>query len=1300
MPVKHLEVENFKSYSGSQTIGPFKDFTCVVGPNGAGKSNLMDALSFVLGVNQKDLRSSKLQELIFRPPSQKPTDPTKLKASVTLVYADSFDAGSPETRFTREITPKGSSEYKVNKKKVTKENYEAALSDINVLVKARNFLVFQGDVEGIARKTPKQLVDMLENISGSSDFKEEYETLKKAKEDAEAATIFAFNKQKGYRSERKQYKEQKDEAERFDSKLAERASLQTEFYLWQIFHIDNEITEREEATSELKAELAKAEATEAEAEKKLKDVKKISTAARRNQAAVEKNRVTLAGALDKMQPNTIKTLEEVKALTLQVTKDTETLQSLKNDAANHEEVMAELTSDIDNLVSSERKLEEEYQKIKTQGIGLKETLTPEQEAEYEKIREEAGVASAGARIVLAKEVRSLETARAKAAGLTGDLKEIQGRQEDAQRSVEELKVRRNKLSDGLSGTGEELKKAEKDLKEVEKYSKKQGEVRDGIEKEIMEVEGKLREARDDKRRSKEEEKLNAAIEALKRHYPGVQGKLVDLCKPTQRRFNMAVTVAAGSNMDAIVVDTKSTGFECIQYLREQRVGTATFLPLDSLKVPAPYTAERLRALEADGRYRLAADVISCDENVKKAVLYAVGNTVVCDDLDAARELCFGKDGKSDNRVKAVTISGGVISKAGTMTGGLTSDSSKAAGRWDEKEVAALKQRKEKLEAERTKTAKAPKTSTGVSTAAQNNVAQLADELRATVGNLKNREQYTKSDRTFIETKLKEQEALLKASTEQAKKVQKELDEAEKVVTAASTAVEGARAVVKEAEDVILQPFREKTGLTDLRAYDVAVGRAREEFVEKKAQLRQHRAKLEAQLTYEDGRDFVSPVEVLEKRLKASKDKLEEATKKESTVTDKIAGAKAELAQSELELAEVSKTEKSNEKNVKDAQKVFADAQGERMQVSKSMNSEDGELERLRGELHEILQKARVEEVTLPTLKAGRREDADENDEDETTQSSSQNDSQSQGTSQNSAVTDSTHFSQSDDRKVKKDKRAAASIDFSGLKAELKARLNSDRDEKKIRSVFEQKLAKIHADIEAMAPNMKANDAYEATGERLKESGKSFEECKIKAREAVAEFNKVKNLRAKTFNKAFGAIDTALKTIYRDLTKSSKHPLGGNAYLSLDDSDEPYLGGLKYNAMPPMKRFRDMEHLSGGEKTVAALALLFAIHSFKPAPFFVMDEVDAALDNVNVLKVCNYIRQRSGDFQCIVISLKDMFYELSESLIGVCRDVGVGSSKTLSLDLTKYDQIEPEGEGEKRMGEELEAAGKRNRSIVA
>jgi structural maintenance of chromosome 1 len=123
-------------------------------------------------------------------------------------------------------------------------------------------------------------------------------------------------------------------------------------------------------------------------------------------------------------------------------------------------------------------------------------------------------------------------------------------------------------------------------------------------------------------------------------------------------------------------------------------------------------------------------------------------------------------------------------------------------------------------------------------------------------------------------------------------------------------------------------------------------------------------------------------------------------------------------------------------------------------------------------------------------------------------------------------------------------------------------------------------------------------------------------------------------------------------------------------------------------MPPMKRFRDMEQLSGGEKTVAALALLFAIHrfalhlymdhkfdtnfcSFQPAPFFVLDEVDAALDNTNVAKIANYIRSQASDsFQFIVISLKGSLYERGHSLVGIYRDQDVNSSRTLTLDVSR------------------------------
>lgn len=128
----------------------------------------------------------------------------------------------------------------------------------------------------------------------------------------------------------------------------------------------------------------------------------------------------------------------------------------------------------------------------------------------------------------------------------------------------------------------------------------------------------------------------------------------------------------------------------------------------------------------------------------------------------------------------------------------------------------------------------------------------------------------------------------------------------------------------------------------------------------------------------------------------------------------------------------------------------------------------------------------------------------------------------------------------------------------------------------------------------------------------------------------------------------------------------------SSYLDTEDSDEPYLEGLKYHAMPPLKRFRDMEHLSGGEKTIAALALLFAVHSYQPSPFFVLDEVDAALDNVNVARVAQYVREHAGPgMQFIVISLKTGLFQESECLVGVMRDQEKNSSRVLTLDVSAF-----------------------------
>uniref|UniRef100_A0A1I7Z335 SMC_N domain-containing protein n=1 Tax=Steinernema glaseri TaxID=37863 RepID=A0A1I7Z335_9BILA len=120
-------------------------------------------------------------------------------------------------------------------------------------------------------------------------------------------------------------------------------------------------------------------------------------------------------------------------------------------------------------------------------------------------------------------------------------------------------------------------------------------------------------------------------------------------------------------------------------------------------------------------------------------------------------------------------------------------------------------------------------------------------------------------------------------------------------------------------------------------------------------------------------------------------------------------------------------------------------------------------------------------------------------------------------------------------------------------------------------------------------------------------------------------------------------------------------------------EEPYLEGIGYSCVAPGKRFRSMDNLSGGEKTVAALALLFACHTRKPSPFFILDEIDAALDNTNIGKVAAYVSERSQtDIQIIVISLKDELYSKADALVGIYPEPSFCcSSGVLTLDLTQY-----------------------------
>merc|ERR1711983_150766 len=192
-------------------------------------------------------------------------------------------------------------------------------------------------------------------------------------------------------------------------------------------------------------------------------------------------------------------------------------------------------------------------------------------------------------------------------------------------------------------------------------------------------------------------------------------------------------------------------------------------------------------------------------------------------------------------------------------------------------------------------------------------------------------------------------------------------------------------------------------------------------------------------------------------------------------------------------------------------------------------------------------------------------------------------------------------------------------------------------------------------------------------DKLEETNKEFELVRKKTKASKQAFERLKQERYDLFMKCFEHVSNTIDEIYKALAKN----LSAQAFLGPENPEEPYLEGINYNCVAPGKRFQPMSNLSGGEKTIAALALLFAIHSYQPAPFFVLDEIDAALDNTNIGKVASYIQSQRDKMNIIVISLKEEFYSHADALVGITtnpqemKKSGALVSKVITLDLTPW-----------------------------
>ncbi|KAM5335650.1 structural maintenance of chromosomes protein 1B isoform 1-T1 [Glossophaga mutica] len=1232
----HLElllVENFKSWRGRQVIGPFKRFTCIIGPNGSGKSNVMDALSFVMAEKIANLRVKHIQELIHGAHVGKPVSPS---ASVKIVYVE--ESGEEKT-FAR-IIRGGCSEFRFDDSPVSRSAYVAELEKIGIIVKARNCLVFQGTVESISMKKPRERTQFFEEISSSGELIGEYEEKKRKLQRAEEDAQFNFNKKRNIAAERRQARLEKEEAERYQSLLEELKINKIQLQLFKLYHNERKIhflnSELEHANTNLsvtKESLSRHETI-------VKAKKKEHGMLTRQLQHTEKELKSLEALLNQKRPQYIKAKENTSYHLKKLEVAKKSMKDSEKQCSKQEDDIKALETELVDLdvawKSFEKQIEEEVLR-KVRDIELEASQLNRYKELKEQVRKKVAIMNQQLEKLQWEQKADTERLafeKRRRGEVQENLKQIKEQIEDYKKRIEKLEEYTKACMDCLK----EKKQQEETL--VDEIAKAKSRISE-VNEEMNLVRSELQNAGIDYHEGKRQQKRAEVMERLKRLYPdSVFGRLLDLCHPIHKKYQLAVTKLFGQYMVAIVVTSEKVARDCIRFLKEERAEPETFLALDYLDIKP--INERLREIKG---CKMVIDVIKTQfPQLKKVIQFVCGNGLVCETVEEARHVAF--DGPE--RRKTVALDGTLFLKSGVISGG-SSDLKYKARCWDEKELKNLRERRTQLMQELKGLLKMLRK--------EADLKQIQTLIQGTHTRLK----YSQSELEMIKKK-----HLAAASREQSQ-LQSELlnigsqcSMLEEAIRERQQRIEEFQEKIDKVEDDIFQHFCEEIGVENIREFEKKHVKQQQEIDQKRLEFEKQKTRLNIQLEYSRNqlKKKLSKINTLKETIRKGTEDIDNLKKAE----DDCLQAVDELMAKRQQLQDVFAAQNASVEKVlaqtEEERKAFLAVDREVGKWQKEVVTIQSSLEQKRLEKHNMLLDCKVQDIEIILL-SGSLDDIIE-------------------------VELGTEVESTQATQDMYEKEAAIEIDYSSLREDLKS-LQSDKEvEAHLRLLLQQVASQEDVLLKTAAPNLRALENLKTVRDKFQESTDAFEASRKEARMCRQEFEQVKKRRYDLFSQCFEHISVSIDQIYKKLCRNNS----AQAFLSPENPEEPYLEGISYNCVAPGKRFMPMDNLSGGEKCVAALALLFAVHSFRPAPFFVLDEVDAALDNTNIGKVSSYIKEQTQEqVQMVIISLKEEFYSKADALIGIYPEHNDHMiSRVLTLDLSQY----PDAEGQESGGRQQES----------
>ncbi len=1125
--IEKIKMQGFKSFAKSTEVPLGSDFSVILGPNGSGKSNLSDAICFVLGrLSAKSLRADKSANLIYN--GGKKGEAAK-EAEVSIFFDNSnklFPLNVSKVKITRSVRENGQSKYKINDEIRTRQQVIDLLAAGKINPDGYN-IVLQGDIVHVTEMPTEERRKVIEDISGIGVYEEKKEKaineLTKVDVKLNEASI-VLKERETYLSELKKDRDHAAKYKDLESNIKRNKAT--------FLHV--QINDKQKKREEFESKINK---NQEEADKIRKGVDELREEISKNKEEISSISKEIEEKGEKEQVNLHREIETVKE---QKARDQARMEGLGNELNRINERKKQLEINLREITEKIKQLENERN-----NLTKKRKIIVEKESIIEK--------KLGGKRGDNREERELDEIEKRLDEKQFILDELNNKKTILLRDKDRLDTQINSLNK-LSG-GDELKKLKEfkeKFKEVSNNLNSSLKDNDNIVSQLSKARNKLREISEEQARLsirevsfKEGAYGDLALNKIKElRMNGVYGTIAELGE-VDKKFSMALEVAAGSRIKSIVVEDDSIAAKCIKYLKDNKLGVVTFLPLNKIKAP--------EAIDKKVGYGIALNLIKFDNKFSRAFGYVFGNTIVVENINQARNIGIGKD-------RMVTLDGDLVEGSGAMIGGFRRqktgfkqmDFTKNLEELNN-EIGRLREIVDSLEKKKLEN--------------EDNVYLLRNDKSELEGEI------IKLEKSFGgEEEKNERESAVKNLNS----VERELNNAEANYNKLLKDVEE----LKNKKSSLRESVSKIRGNKETDKIDSEFRQIREERIVLENELKN----IEIQI-----RDGLIPErENIIRIIKEHEKEILEFQKESEDISDRLL--------KNLNLL------KDKERNEKEFYSNFKNLFNKRNKLSDEIQKR---------ELKSVSEYSRVR-----------------------------------------AIEDRTNSLNID--------RAKVCAELEGLNAEyeqfkeiqLRKGIEMDKLKEEIRD-FEKMMNNLGN------VNLRALEIYDEIEKEYNSLQDKAATLKLEKEDVLKMISEIESKKGDMFMKSYSEISRNFERIFSELTDK------GTAHLILDDKDNPFNGGLKIMVRIAKGKYLDIKSLSGGEKTLTALAFIFAIQEYDPGHFYVFDEVDAALDKTNSSKLAKLLRKYSDKAQYIVISHNDNLISEANQLYGVSMTEN-GMSKVISL----------------------------------